>query len=165
MSEALQKVVLDALESHGVISDTRSLILPGQANTASTSEDQIIILGALNSLLSREVRQIVIIISVLTLFQMITYETHENIFHVPTTEGTHILQNGSHEARVWSVLPMKGQGNPLTPVELKREVGNETASVGQGRAFKNGWIGKEGNGLVKLVSLSSRPRFKNQIAF
>lgn len=83
---------------------------------------------------------------------MVTYETHEVVSHVLTAEGTQIAQEGSHEARVWSVLPLKGQGEPVNPGQLKKEVGDETAKVGQGRAFKNGWIGKEGAGLVKLVS-------------
>lgn len=83
---------------------------------------------------------------------MIEYESHEVISHVPTSEGSQILQSGSHEARVWSVLPLKGEGTPVTPAQLKSKVGDETAKVGQGRAFKNGWIGKEGDGLVKLVS-------------
>jgi len=39
----------------------------------------------------------------------------------------------------------------LTTVQLKKQVGDEAAKVGQGRAFKNGWIGKDGDGLVKLV--------------
>lgn len=82
---------------------------------------------------------------------MITYETHEVSSHVLTPEGAQIVNEGSHEARVWSALPAKGQGPPLTPVQLKKQVGDETAKVGQGRAFKNGWIGKEGDGLVKLV--------------
>jgi len=98
---------------------------------------------------------------------MIAYETHENIFHAPTPEGAQISKDGSHEARVWSVLPLKGQGNPLTLNGLKESVGNETAAVGQGRAFKNGWIGKEGNGFVKLVRLffkSLREVSRKQIA-
>lgn len=68
-----------------------------------------------------------------------------------TPEGSQIAKEGSHEARVWAALPVKGQGKPVTPVELKKQVGDETAKVGQGRAFKNGWIGKDGDGLVKLV--------------
>jgi phenylalanyl-tRNA synthetase alpha chain len=56
MSEALQKLILDTLDLHGSIPDTRALVLPGHAQSASTSEEQIIILGALNSLLSREVK-------------------------------------------------------------------------------------------------------------
>lgn len=82
---------------------------------------------------------------------MITYETHEVSSHILTPEGAQIVSEGSHEARVWSALPAKGAGAPLTPVQLKKKVGDETAKVGQGRAFKNGWIGKEGDGLVKLV--------------
>ena len=82
---------------------------------------------------------------------MIQYETHEVSSHVPTPEGAQILKDGSHEARVWSALPLKGQGPPTTPAQLKSQVGDETAKVGQGRAFKSGWIGKEGDGLVKLV--------------
>ena len=40
----------------------------------------------------------------------------------------------------------------MTITSLKEKVGEEAAKVGQGRAFKNGWIGKEGAGLVRLVS-------------
>ena len=46
---------------------------------------------------------------------------------------------------------MKGEGAPLPIKELQEKVGAETAKIGQGQAFKNKWIGKEGNGLVKLV--------------
>lgn len=86
---------------------------------------------------------------------MIKYETHEVISHVLTPEGSQIAEQGSHEARVWAVLPAKGDGNPMNPAELKKLVGDETAKVGQGRAFKNGWIAKEGTGLVKIVRAAS----------
>jgi hypothetical protein len=88
---------------------------------------------------------------------MIKYETHEIFSHILTPEGAQIISEGSHEARVWAALPAKGVGSPLTPVQLKKQVGDETAKVGQGRAFKNGWIGKEGDGLVKLVRLRYLP--------
>ena len=71
--------------------------------------------------------------------------------HVLTPEGSSIALNGSHEARVWGAVPVKGQGAPITPKELEAAVGAEVAKVGQGRAFKNKWIAKEGAGLVKLV--------------
>lgn len=71
--------------------------------------------------------------------------------HVLTPEGSSIALNGSHEARVWAALPVKGQGTPVTPKELEAVVGSEVAKVGQGRAFKNKWIAKDGSGLVKLV--------------
>ena len=82
---------------------------------------------------------------------MVTIEFHETLSHVLTQEGAQIALEGSHEARVWNALPMKGEGNPLTVQQLQGVVGKESASVGQGRAFKAKWIGKEGNGFVKLV--------------
>lgn len=82
---------------------------------------------------------------------MITYTTHETTSHVLTPEGAQIALKGSHEARVWNALPAKGEGTPLTLKELESVVSAETAKIGQSRGFKNKWIGKEGNGLVKIV--------------
>ncbi|KAF9008942.1 phenylalanine-tRNA ligase [Cyathus striatus] len=137
MSEEIQKRILSILETDGSITDTRELTLPGQTEKASSHEDQAAILGALNSLLSREI---------------INYKSQDDVKHVLTAEGALIVKDGSHEARVWAALPLKGQGSPINPAQLKKLVGDEAAKVGQGRAFKNGWIAKEGDGLVKLVS-------------
>ena len=82
---------------------------------------------------------------------MIRYESHETITHVLTPEGTQIARQGSHEALVWTALGVKECGSPITPAQLKEIIGEEAAKVGQGRAFKNGWIAKHGNGLVKAV--------------
>jgi len=82
---------------------------------------------------------------------MITYTTQEEVVHVLTSEGAQIAQEGSHEARVWAAVPTKDQGTPLSIKDLKAKVGDDAAKVGQGRAFKNGWVGKEGDGFVKLV--------------
>jgi len=51
----LQQLVLDHLEAHGSLPDTRALTVPGATSPATDAEAQITILGALNSLLSREV--------------------------------------------------------------------------------------------------------------
>ena len=56
MAENLQQLILDTLDAQSTIEDTRSLTIPGQSAPAIFQEDQITILGALNSLLSREVR-------------------------------------------------------------------------------------------------------------
>lgn len=72
--------------------------------------------------------------------------------HDLSPEGAQLAEQGSHEARVWNALPMKGEGLGLTVPQLRVAVGDESAKIGQGRAFKNGWIGKEGDTLVKLVS-------------
>jgi phenylalanyl-tRNA synthetase alpha chain len=82
---------------------------------------------------------------------MITYKTHEILSHSLTPEGQQIAQEGSHEARVWAAVPVRGDGEPLTAKQLQDKIGAETAKVGQGRAFKNGWIAKEGAGFVKSV--------------
>jgi phenylalanyl-tRNA synthetase alpha chain len=84
---------------------------------------------------------------------MIKYATHEILLHVLTPEGALCVLEGSHEARVWAALPAKGEGKPLTAPELKKIVGDEAAKVGQGRAFKSGWITKEGDGFVRLVRI------------
>ncbi|KAF8914038.1 tRNA synthetases class II core domain (F)-domain-containing protein [Gymnopilus junonius] len=39
----------------------------------------------------------------------------------------------------------------MAPLQLKKAVGDETAKIGQGRAFKNRWIAKDGDGLVKAT--------------
>ncbi|KAK2466316.1 hypothetical protein APHAL10511_001958 [Amanita phalloides] len=137
MAEALQQLILDTLQATGLIPDTRSLVLPDKSQPADSHENQITILGALNSLSSRH---------------MIIYDTNETLAHALTLEGSQIAQEGSHEVRVWSALPEEGQGTPVTPARLKQLVGEDIAKVGQGRAFKSGWIGKEGEGLVKLVA-------------
>lgn len=58
MAESLQQLVLDTLNSSSPIKDTRTLVIPGQSQPAASHDAQITILGALNSLLSRDVRQI-----------------------------------------------------------------------------------------------------------
>ena len=84
---------------------------------------------------------------------MVKYTTHETLSHVLTPEGAQCVLKGSHEYRVWAALPAKGEGKPLTAPELKKIVGDEAAKVGQGRAFRSGWIAKEGDGFVKSVSI------------
>lgn len=55
MAEEIQQLILNTLESNGQIQDTRTLVLPGKSDAAVTQDAQVAILGALNSLLSREV--------------------------------------------------------------------------------------------------------------
>ena len=57
MAEAIQQLVLDTLDKFGTIQDTRTLVLPGYTEPAASHDSQIIILGALNSLSSRDVRR------------------------------------------------------------------------------------------------------------
>jgi len=82
---------------------------------------------------------------------MIVYTTQDELIHELTGEGQDLVTNGSHERRVWAALPFKGEGTPLTPVELKGRVGEQSVKVGQGRAIKAGWIAKDGAGFVRVV--------------
>lgn len=56
MAETLQQLILDTLDAQSNIKDTRDLTLPGQSTPAASHDAQTVILGALNSLLSRDVR-------------------------------------------------------------------------------------------------------------
>ncbi|CAG8580563.1 5566_t:CDS:10, partial [Acaulospora colombiana] len=57
MSQAIQQLVLETLDKHNTIDDTRKLILPGEASPAATQDAQLAIIAALNSLLSRNVNK------------------------------------------------------------------------------------------------------------
>jgi phenylalanyl-tRNA synthetase alpha chain len=55
--ESLQQFILEVLDKNKIIEDTRTLQIPGDAGPASSNDAQITILGALNSLSSRDVRR------------------------------------------------------------------------------------------------------------
>lgn len=55
MAEQLQQLILDKLALHSTINDTRQLTVPGDEKPAASQEAQLVIQGALNSLLSKEV--------------------------------------------------------------------------------------------------------------
>ncbi|GJJ07433.1 hypothetical protein Clacol_001635 [Clathrus columnatus] len=134
--DTLQQLVLSTLNATEIIEDTRRLNIPEEFGSPNDQETQLALQGALNSLQSKD---------------MISYNINEQIVHVLTPEGSQIAREGSHEARVWSAAPFKGEHSPLKLSDLKIKVGEDTSKIGQGRAFKNGWIGKEGDGIVKLM--------------
>lgn len=55
MAQEVQQLILDLLEKSNEIKDTRTIVLPGESASATSQESQLLIQGALNSLLSREV--------------------------------------------------------------------------------------------------------------
>jgi phenylalanyl-tRNA synthetase alpha chain len=83
---------------------------------------------------------------------MITFKQVNLDQTVLTAEGVSIAQSGSHEYRVWSVLPPPTAEQGLTAKEIEAKVGKDTAKVGQGKAMKNRWIVKKGDGFLKAVS-------------
>lgn len=53
--EAIQDLILKTLDAEGTIKDSRQLVLPGETQPAVSHDAQLTVLGALNSLSSREV--------------------------------------------------------------------------------------------------------------
>ncbi|GFZ51629.1 Phenylalanyl-tRNA synthetase alpha subunit [Saitozyma sp. JCM 24511] len=133
--EALQPLILSLLasSSDGTIPDTRKIEYNGV--DLFTSDEQAVVRAALDSLASKE---------------MVTYTQITSTAFVLTPEGLEIAEKGSHEYRLWTALPPKG-GEPIGVPELKKLLGDETAKIGQMRAFKNKWISKEGAGFVRAV--------------
>ncbi|THC93280.1 hypothetical protein EYZ11_007238 [Aspergillus tanneri] len=74
--------------------------------------------------------------------QMVEYDTVEREVAVLTGEGQEIAANGSHEAKVFEAVLAALDG--LKIGDLPGIVGKDNAKVGQGNAFKRGWIKKDG---------------------
>jgi phenylalanyl-tRNA synthetase alpha chain len=81
---------------------------------------------------------------------MVTYTTVDTEVPTLTPEAEVIVEKGSHEARVFEAVLSKGLEG-LKIGDLEGAVGKESAKVGQGKAFKEGWIKKDGAKLVTLV--------------
>lgn len=73
--------------------------------------------------------------------QMIEYETMDREVVSLTEEGEAIAANGSHEVRVFEAVVAAMDG--LKIGDLPGIVGKDNAKVGQGNAFKKGWIKKD----------------------
>ncbi|KAH8693794.1 phenylalanyl-tRNA synthetase beta chain cytoplasmic [Talaromyces proteolyticus] len=72
---------------------------------------------------------------------MVEYETSEKEILVLTEEGESIAASGSHEAKVFDAVVAALDGLKIT--DLPGIVGKDVAKVGQGNAFKRGWIKKD----------------------
>lgn len=122
----LQLEILKAVDKHGEIKNT--LDLPEFArvdpNTLSSN---------LASLWAKE---------------MITFKKIETDKWELTKEAEDILANGSHEMRLLEEVMKSLDGLKLSEVGAK--LGN-AGKLGQGKAFKNGWIQKDGDKLVSKV--------------
>lgn len=119
MAIDLTAEVLDAL------SQTDQPILSTDAFPSTPSSE---IKSALDRLKSRE---------------MVVYETIDKDEAVLTSEAEGIAANGSHEAKVFEAVSRAVEGMRIS--DLPRAVGQESAKIGQGKAFKEGWIKKHGD--------------------
>ncbi|KAK7208352.1 tRNA synthetases class II core domain (F)-domain-containing protein [Myxozyma melibiosi] len=90
--------------------------------------------GALNSLAARS---------------MVTYKPIDIEFWTLTPEAEEIVEKGSHEFRLLEEVTKSMEGLKLADVT---KVLGAAGKPGQSRAFKNGWIKKDGDKLVSNVS-------------
>ncbi|KAF2651133.1 phenylalanyl-tRNA synthetase-like protein alpha chain [Lophiostoma macrostomum CBS 122681] len=79
---------------------------------------------------------------------MVVYETRDEEQVLLTGEAETIVEEGSHEWKVWEVVKREGK---VGIKELPKLVGADSAKVGQGNAFKNKWIKKDGDSLVPVA--------------
>jgi len=114
--------------------------LPLLSSKAFPTVDSLHVKAALDSLASRE---------------MITYDTIDKEEAELTDEATGIVKDGSHEAKVYEAVCKSLDGLKIS--ELAKVVGASSAKVGQGKAFKEGWIKKDGDRLIKAVRTPLNP--------
>ncbi|GAA5898108.1 hypothetical protein JCM8208_000156 [Rhodotorula glutinis] len=144
-TESLALVILAALDTPaGRLDDSRSLSIPADVGNATapttvgpSTEAQNAVKAALDSLTTRE---------------MVTFKQINLEQHALTVEGTQIAQSGSHEYRVWAALPPPGSEQGLTAQQIGDKVGKDVAKVGQGKAMKNKWVAKKGDGFLQAVA-------------
>ncbi|KAI9749472.1 MAG: Phenylalanyl-tRNA synthetase, beta subunit, cytoplasmic [Lichina confinis] len=77
---------------------------------------------------------------------MVVYETLEKDEANLTPEGAQIAAHGSHEAKVFEAVLKAVEGLQID--RLPGLVGKESAKVGQGKAFKEGWVKKDKKGIL-----------------
>jgi phenylalanyl-tRNA synthetase alpha chain len=79
---------------------------------------------------------------------MIEYDVRDAEQLNLTPEALSICDNGSHEFRVWDAIRDKGK---VGIKELPAIVGADAAKIGQGTAFRNKWIKKDGDSLIPIA--------------
>lgn len=80
--------------------------------------------------------------------EMITFAKIETDLWVLTDEAKQFLTSGSHEIRLLDEVLKTLDGLKISDVNAKL---GQVGKLGQGKAFKNGWIGKDGDKLVAKV--------------
>lgn len=82
---------------------------------------------------------------------MVTFKPIEKDVWTLTAEGQDVAKNGSHEYRV--LLEVVSALEGLKILDVSKKLG-KAGSVGQGKAFKNGWIKKSGDVLIPADNVS-----------
>lgn len=76
---------------------------------------------------------------------MLEYDTKDSEQVTVTSEGQQIVDDGSHEYRVWQVIRKAGKVGVKDP-----SLSTPNAKIGLGNALKQGWIKKDGTDFVSL---------------
>lgn len=92
--------------------------------------------------------------------EMITYRQIDREEAALTPEAQGIAAEGSHEAKVFEAVRQAIDG--LKIADLPGIVGKESAKVGQGKAFKEGWIKKDKD-LLKATATEIRDASREQL--
>ncbi|ANZ75708.1 BA75_03025T0 [Komagataella pastoris] len=124
----LQHRILQVLDAQDVIQDTKVQFPELDSQTVQ---------AALNSLLARS---------------MIKYTNIETDYWLLTDEAKDIVQNGSHEFRLLQEVTTNLEGLKIADVGT---VLGKNGKLGQAKAFKNGWIFKDGDRI--LTKFKDRP--------
>jgi phenylalanyl-tRNA synthetase alpha chain len=90
--------------------------------------------------------------------EMVKFDTLEKEVIILEPEGEQIAASGSHEVRVFEAVRQALEG--LSIADLEKQIGDKTVlRAGQGKAFKEKWITKTGDGKLKaLVALPLHTR-------
>lgn len=81
--------------------------------------------------------------------EMITFDKIETDHWILTKEAEEFLVSGSHEIRLLKEVMLALEGLKISDVNAKL---GQVGKLGQGKAFKNGWISKDGDKLVSKVT-------------
>lgn len=120
------------------IKDTRSIVKHAEIDKSSDvdgSQDEALFKSRASFQMSLQS-----ILSSLQSKEMIQFSPLEELSHSLTSEARGILKDGSAEVRFFSTLPKDGSG--MSVDQLKQSLGRDVAQIGQGKAFKAGWVKK-----------------------
>ncbi|SMY18795.1 unnamed protein product [Zymoseptoria tritici ST99CH_1A5] len=76
---------------------------------------------------------------------MVGYDTNDTEQVILTGEGQQICDEGSHEYKVWEAVKKAGRLGLKDPA-----LSTASAKIGQGNAFKQQWVKKDGDALIPL---------------
>lgn len=82
--------------------------------------------------------------------KILTFTQIDNESWALTPEGQDLVSTGSHEAKFYNAVPESG-------IDIKTLQGLMGAAYGfgQGKAFKNKWVKKDGANIVRIVCFST----------